>query len=210
MLTISAPENTITQLGDELESALPPSTWTRDRAREKAMQGSGYSNTVVFVRHEDDEQPSVSLSLVLSGGTASVGNIVPINYGQLSRAQYNAVLEDFITSGVQPLAQKLGLTVNATKASRPLTDWLSDSAAQKLKQFSAAANKSSGASHPADNQRWLEFIIQTHVDGCTLDASTLRRWLREVEHWPEEEAYDLASRYDFGRDLLKKFSAFGE
>jgi hypothetical protein len=34
----------------------------------------------------------------------------------------------------------------------------------------------------------------------------LRRWLIEIEHWPEEQASDLTFQYDFSRDLLKCFT----
>jgi hypothetical protein len=206
-LKISAPKAALARLGESLSAVLPSPPWARDPGREKEMEQAGAGlPTLVFTRTQDARLPSASLSLVLDADTARVGNIVPMEYGQLSMAQYNSILEDFLTTGVQPLAGKLGLRADATLAVVPLTDLLSETAAKKLKLFSVAANKSTGSSHPADYKRWQDFIVQAHQDGCRLDAPLLRRWLQEVERWPEEQAAELASEYDFGRDLLRHLS----
>jgi hypothetical protein len=211
-LDIEAPAPTLRQLGDQLETTLPATRWERDRKKEADMTAaiSGADQAIVFIRKPDADLPGGSLSLVVTADEARVGNVVPLKLGQLTMAEYNAILEDFLTSGLQPLAAKLGLRLQTTAGIRPITDWLSEAAAEKLRRFSVAANQSTGSSHPSDYKRWLSFIIQAHRDGCALNAPLLRRWLQEVEHWPEDQAASLASEYDFGRDLLKQLSSSGD
>jgi hypothetical protein len=193
-------------LGDKLEAALPADRWERKKDKEmdwppRDIGGTGF----VFARHAD-KLPGASVFVLVDGNKGRVSNIVPDEYGNLSFDEYNGILDDFLKHGVQPVAQALGVDIKTTAADRPLTDWLSEAAAKKLMGFSVAANKSSGASHPLDNRRWLEFLIQAHQDGTTLEAGTLRRWLIEIERWPDEQADGLAAQYDFSQDLLKRFS----
>jgi hypothetical protein len=205
-LEINGSTDAIAQLGTELEGALP-SSWSRDRAQEKDMRDSGTGpEYLVFIRSKDSDHPAASLSLVIDGQTAIVGNIVPRQNGQLSMGQYNYILDEFLTSGVRPIERALNLKVSTTSASRPLTDWLSETAAEKLKVFSDVANKSSGSSHPADYRRWLDFIVQAHKDRCALDGALLRRWLCEAGHWPHEQAEQLAYEYTLGRDVLHRLA----
>jgi hypothetical protein len=56
---------------------------------------------------------------------------------------------------------------------------------------------------PQDKERWLAFIAAAHQEKSQLNASTLRRWLVEVEGWSPEIAEQLAGEYSFGADLLK-------
>lgn len=74
-----------------------------------------------------------------------------------------------------------------------------------LKKFSVAANKSNGRGHPADDERWMEFLIIAHQNNEPLTASQLRQWLIQEGRWPEEIASYLCSDYEYGRDLLSKY-----
>jgi hypothetical protein len=74
-----------------------------------------------------------------------------------------------------------------------------------LHRFSAAANKSTGSSHPCDEERWLEFVTAAHREKAALDASTLEQWLREGEGWPEDIASELAVDYEKARSLLSYY-----
>ncbi len=65
-----------------------------------------------------------------------------------------------------------------------------------------STNKSTGSSHPLDHQRWMDFILTAHLEGSRLDATSLRRWLIEIEGWSPEVADQLAGQYEFGGRLL--------
>jgi hypothetical protein len=67
------------------------------------------------------------------------------------------------------------------------------------------ANKSTGASHPKDKERWFEFLISAHRTSARLDADLLARWLSEAEGWPEDTAHALAIDYEFALGLLQKY-----
>ena len=83
-----------------------------------------------------------------------------------------------------------------------LDNWLSPAAADRLRIFSASANKGTGASHPSDRERWNEFVLIAQREHSSLSSFTLRRWLIEVESWPPEIAELLAIEYGYGRGLL--------
>jgi hypothetical protein len=83
-----------------------------------------------------------------------------------------------------------------------LEDWMSGATAEKLRQFSETPNKSTGASHPNDRERWNDFVLSAHREQSRLDPSTLQHWLMEAEDWPPEVAEQLAIEYAYGRELL--------
>ena len=82
----------------------------------------------------------------------------------------------------------------------------------KLERFCNAANKSTGSSHPCDEERWFDFICQTVEDDRTFDYDTIYRFLMDEDYWgkkeegfigavghfawDEEHADELATEYD--------------
>ena len=55
---------------------------------------------------------------------------------------------------------------------------------------------------------WTDFIISAYRDTENrLDVHTLGRWLREEGGWDDELASELQLEYEFGIDLLKRFTA---
>jgi hypothetical protein len=137
-----------------------------------------------------------------SPGTISTSNVVPLDVGSFSYGEYNAVLKKFCDEIVRPSSRKTGAEVELTEDHADLSRWLSEPAARKLRAFSRLANKSTGASHPYDQKRWLDFIVEAHKEETSLDASTLRRWLIEVEGWAPDVADQLAAEFEFGGELL--------
>lgn len=208
-LEVTGRQEALLQLGDALEGQLPRQVWTRSREKEQQWLRSGGDPLPMFFfsRAGDDEHKSAVVSLKVWSDRATVPNIIPTDRRDLTTNEYNAVFADFVANGVEPVAARLQLKVQSTPAIRPMTDWLSEEAAGKLKKFSVCANKSTGSSHPLDRERWLAFICQAHRDQCSLDATILGRWLMEIEAWPEEQAHKLCIQYEFGIDLLEAFVA---
>lgn len=149
--------------------------------------------------------PDANLSLAWYDGEATVGNIVPTAFGQLTMSEYNRLLDDFLDNYVLPIADKMKLSVEITKGSRDISDWLTSLARSKLEAFSNMANKGSGSSHPADRQRWQDFIVQAHLEKASLPSDVLRRWLIEELRWPETVALDLAAEFTDGIELLERY-----
>jgi hypothetical protein len=179
--------------------------WTRDSAAEAGMRsvaGAG-SVTYCFSCTKEAGRPAATLFLVeKEPGLFYVSNVVPCQQHQLSYQEYNAILEEFSERLLRPLSERAGLRVELTATQADLGNWLSEEAAERLRRFSASANKSTGSSHPSDRERWNDFVVAAHRDRSSLSASTLRRWLTEVEGWPPEVANQLAIEYEYGRELL--------
>ncbi len=153
-------------------------------ARNAVSSGAFTSADVLLFRREKDADfPTSELTLWDTDAGYYVSNIVPIETGSLTFAQYNAILEDFIRHVAEPVAASCGYAIEATKPRQTLDDWLSHLAAARLRAFSHLANKSSGASHPSDEKRWFDFIIAVHRARDKLDATRLARWLHEAEGW---------------------------
>lgn len=201
---------------DEVSASLPPG-WRRDRAAEerRALRATpnDEAQSYIFKCEANSEQQAVDLFLVRFARRYEVTNIVPQKVGQLARSEYNAILDLFVDHAVRPVAERLGLAVEVTPDQLEITHWLTEDAANLLSRFSHLANKSSGSSHPLDSERWVAFLIQSHLDRVAypyrprLDTTTLERWLIEEEDWPEETARDLVLEFEFAQDLLAAYDS---
>lgn len=131
-----------------------------------------------------------------------VANIIPMDAGRLTEDQYNSILREFYERFATGASESAGVKVTLEKTEKTAADYMSTAAVDCLDRFSVLANKSSGSGHPADQERWFDFIIQVHNDQRGPDASTLAQLLCEQFEWPGEKASELASEYEFGRALL--------
>ena len=123
-LTIRASSEALDSLGTVLVGTLPNPPWERDLEAEQRMTKPGMGSwraAFVFNRSADEAAPAGSLSLILEGSEAHLANIVPLKNGQLTMAEYNAILDSFVSSGLAPLANKLGLALDTSRADRPIT-----------------------------------------------------------------------------------------
>ena len=194
----------LTTFLSQLVKALPR-TWKRDVNREKELRDlSGSGRHFALKVGADGDRPNVFLFLYREGHTLKVTNVVPVEYGELSRQQYNSVIEDLSQIAV-PIADKLSLEAIATTGQLDIREILSPRAFQALRGFSAGANKTTGSSHPMDRRRWISFLILQHTEARRLDPDILIRWLIEEDGWPETEAHDLGSEFEFARELLSSY-----
>lgn len=180
--------------------ATTPWRHVADAGQRIAMSAPG--EVVAFEREAGDGLKAAGLALWQREEGYEVTNIVPRDARELGRNGYNAILMDFVRRIAEPAAMESGFSLEVSAPTRRLEDWLSADAAQALRRFSGAANKSTGSSHPLDRQRWLTFLLQVHDDDHRMDGSELLRWLVQVEGWEAEQASELASEYEFGLELL--------
>lgn len=179
--------------------------WKHARDREDQLVRMGDADSVIaFERSEGEGIDAVGLVLWAKQGGFEISNIVPLKVRELGPRRYNAALQDFEGSVARPAAEEVGFAVKTTPAQQGISDWLPPDAAQALRRFSTAANKTTGSAHPLDRQRWFAFLILAHREG-NLDTDRLMRWLVEVENWPEDVAHDLVIEYDFGLALLDEY-----
>lgn len=156
-------------------------------------------------------------------GNIKVFNIVPLVKNELTIDEYNAVLDLFYEEIVIPNKEKLqGIRVIGSESDvfDPLK-YISKVALEKLNKFCNGANKSTGSSHPSDEERWFDFICQTVDDNQVFDYDTLYRFLIDENYWgkkdpsfmgvighfawDEKHAEELASEYDNYVRFLKYY-----
>lgn len=168
----------------------------------------------------DKARVSIFIGDRIETGELKVGNIVPLEKNQLSVEEYNAVLMQFYDDVILPFLEsgtELIILQPSDDKFDP-TSVISPTALKKLELFCSAANKSTGSSHPFDQERWFDFICQTVDDGQMFDCSTLESFLQDKSYWgekaddfigvmgdyawDEEHAYELASEYENACEIL--------
>jgi hypothetical protein len=201
---ISADADKMAAVVEQIERSLPPS-WARNPEMERMIRSSSFGTkpTYCFTRAGDGNLPTSTLVLAQKDPESFfVSNIIPTSKHQLSYGEYNSILEEFCERALRPPAEQCGLTPVLTDAQADLDHWMSPATAEKLRAFSSGAHRSTGAAHPSDRARWNEFVLSAYQDRSRMDASTLKRWLVEVDDWAPEVADQLALEYAYGRELL--------
>ncbi len=145
---------------------------------------------------------TIFVQLKNEGQTACVGNIFP-DSDSLSQEEYNAILKGFYVDCIQPRMESCHLKCVFSAEFVNLEDTLSQSNQSLLREFVHMANKSTGASHPYDYDRWMTFVGASVRDEEHLRTDLLTEWLTE-QGFPHYIASDLVQQYKFGFDLIKK------
>lgn len=196
-----SPEEFISQLENKSSGG-----WVRNKDKEIKMEKQlGPRHKLFFFTLEDDEEFSpVSLWLAVeSSSELSLCNIVSDKKMSLSYSEYNKLLQNFCTNVIERAKSDTGIKVVLTKSEVTINDLIPEQVAEKLLQFSRAANKSTGSAHPLDKKRWLDFLVAAHKNHCNLSDTNLRRLLCEEEGWTEDIAIELMSEYSFSQELLR-------
>ncbi|WP_407579566.1 hypothetical protein [Citrobacter koseri] len=175
--------------------------WSRAYENE---ENSKYLGEIAFSfkRSGDSILPDAGLSIFQKENNIwYIPNVVPLEKGQLNYDEYNKIITDFYNSCLKPVALELKIDVEITSDSITTEDIVGVEAGNLLKQFSSLANKSTGSSHPNDQERWFAFIVETCKKDKYVNASDLVRVLCE-QGWSEDSAHKLAIEYEFARDLI--------
>lgn len=179
--------------------------WIRDKNKESDFKDKN-SEYKIFIRSKVDHLPSCALFLTPDNNSFFyVCNIAPEEELESPVENYNTVLEEFFVKFVQPSVDNLDIRVIFSEADKTIDNSMSPELADKLKRFSGAANKASAGTHPLDQERFLDFIIQAHLESSLLDESTLDELLKD-ENWSSKDALELSIKYNFGRKMLKRFA----
>ena len=185
--------------------------WARDNKKEenylKDMGGITNTKELFCVSCPKGERyPAATIWLFRDDGCIEVGNIVPTTVGQITAEEYNHIVDDFYNKFVKDAVDFTGVSLVVRGGKVDAGKLFGPSVAQALKFFSVAANKSTGSSHPCDMERWLDFIILTHLNDKKISTTHLRDWLIG-EGWSDEVASDLISEYEFAKYLLRAYDA---
>ena len=192
------------QIFSELEKILPKD-WSREiDNEERSAREVGDKFYYFSCAKSEFLEPALIALARKNDKIIYVTNIVPREFGELSKDQYNSILMTFYNS-LKPLCKKHSIQVEITSDNQSMEDWVSEETYKNLKRFSGAANKSTGSSHPCDQERWFAFIISVLRNDEKLDPSQLERWLVEEEGWHYDIASELAIEYEQGLSLLNYF-----
>lgn len=180
--------------------------WSRSDDREQAVGQGAFGPMYCFSCTAQDSRPASDLWIAAESKTKLyVSNIVPNDRLALDYDQYNRILQEFHDRFARPAADSIGVQVELGNSDPQIEDFLSPSAAQKLRSFVSLANRS--VLHPLDRERWNRFLTTAHREQAALTSDILLRWLVEEEKWPEDKAYELIVEYDHARGLLKTYEA---
>jgi hypothetical protein len=196
----------ISALAEALDSAmLQTSRWRRETTKERWMRERGGAPLRCYARDPSVDRPGVLVWLDVSGDTLRITNITPRQAGSLDVGAYNAVVRE-IYEVLAPIVQSMGsLDVQFDDGEDALRKRVSASVARLLEDFAHGANRETGADHPADRDRWLEFVLASHREGSELGGELLARWLREEHQFPYDVAGRLADEYEHARELLTRY-----
>lgn len=136
----------------------------------------------------DKGRVSIYIGNQTSKEELSVGNIIPLEKNELTVDEYNAILLKFYNDVIKPYKES-GTDLSISQPSDDVfepTSVISKEALKKLEVFCSAANKSTGSSHPSDQERWFDFVCQTVDDGRMFDYSNLCNFLQDENYWGEK------------------------
>lgn len=206
-LRIRGPHTHLAKLMEYITTQLT-SDWCREIEDEASVRRQVSSELFCFQRSTSADRPGALLWIAYHDPTELyVSNVVPSEAGSLTYDEYNSIVEEFYRIFVLPAAPSHSVSVDLGRADVGLEEWLDGATAKYLATFSACANKSTGAGHPLDQQRWYEFIISAHITHADLHPDTLARWLHEQEGWSDSMASDLAIDYEKARALLRAYDS---
>ena len=121
---------------------------------------------------------AAKLAMCADGRRLSMTNVFLHEYGRLTCADYNSILVEFYLRFLHSAASEAGLAIELSSDERSFEEAFAWAATRRLKQFSALANKS--IAHPADRDRWMDFLIQLHCQSNRdYDFGLLAKWLIE-------------------------------
>ena len=204
-LSITLKPEQITDFVARIESALTAG-WQRDRSAEAQGRSAASGESYYFTCSESGQRRAALVALVKRDqATLYVANVVPMQAGRLTYDNYNTVLVDFHDHIVAPVAKDLGAHVTLSNDVKTLDDWISRESAAKLRRFSAAANKSTGSSHPRDKERWYDFVVSAVRNDDPINSSELARWLTEEECWPDDIVHELEIEFEQEAGLLRYY-----
>lgn len=180
--------------------------WTRDHESEKRLMREAQQRYYFFSCDKETTREAATIAFTTRDNEiVLVANIVPRQPGKLSIGQYNDILMDFYGKILQAACRRNSIDVDITDDNQSMENWVSQDSYNKLKRFSIAANKSTGSSHPCDQERWFEFIVSIVINDEKLGTDQLERWLVEEEGWQRDIASDLAIEYEQGIALLQYY-----
>lgn len=135
-----------------------------------------------------------------------VANITSEMNNNLGVVNYNVILNTFFHEMVSPYIR--GYNCSMTGEDVAMSGILQEEVYRKLNAWQATCNKSMPIAHPADYERWLDFVVSYFINhDQEITPDDLEQWLIEDCHWPQayiDEINKMAIKFEYSIDLLKK------
>lgn len=190
---------------EEIKKTLPEG-WKRETELEKESHRESGIKYYFFSCSKNDEIEDALIALARKNAeVVYIANIVPKKIGELGIEKYNKILMYFYENILLPVCQDRHINIEVTSDQQSMEDWVSISTYEKLKRFSAVANKSTGTAHPSDQERWFDFVISVIENNDSLSTDQLRRWLIEEEGWPSDIVAEMVIEFEQEIALLKYY-----
>ncbi|MBA4318785.1 MAG: hypothetical protein C0412_10330 [Flavobacterium sp.] len=186
--------NSVEETIEIIEKKLPKN-WTRNVNGETELKKMSGSPQFCFEATGILEQ-DLSLWLINRGNEMVVTNIVP-QIKSLSISQYNLVLNSFVN-----IIRSANLKHSLSKDDLSLEDLIGKTPAKNLRSFSGAANKSTGRSHPCDEERWFAFLYSMIESEKVISLDDLVFFLKD-DGWQESTAYELGLDLEYGINAMQ-------
>ena len=205
-LAVKGESADISALGAALDTTmLRTNRWRRETTKEQWLRDRGGAPLRCYARDPSSDRPGVLVWLEVSGDTLRITNITPMQAGSLDVGAHNAAVRE-VYGALAPAARLLGsLDVQFDDGEDALRTRVSPTVARLLEDFARAANRETGADHPSDRDRWLEFVLCSHREKSSLGAELLAQWLRDEYQFSDDVAARLAEEYEQARELLTRY-----
>jgi hypothetical protein len=104
-----------------------------------------------------------------------VTNIVPVeSNSSFTEETYYSLLVSFWEATL-PIANEVGVKISVPQLDVGPEYWLTEKQVKLLDSFSQRANRSTGSSHPLDEQRWFDFVYAVYDDHTPVSGHELNR-----------------------------------
>ena len=125
-------------------------------------------------------------------GELKLTNLLPARgNGRIEREAYNRVVRDFRDAVVRPLEREGVVRAQLSDDAESFAAWVGEEGLRALVHFSLIANKSTGAAHPRDEERWIDFLLHALPARRPGFAEALEQVLVR-NGWSEDAASELA------------------
>jgi len=184
---------------DYVSSRPKSGNWERNIEYEKRLEDTGpsqicflYSGTAlppasIWIAENDEDQQYVS-------------NIVPEGATSLSVIGYNELLNSWKSEYLSEFVHEISTTASEITIESTTNAVI----AEAFNAFSRTANKSTGHSHPLDEEKWFRIIFE-----CVMADKYIKHELLQAEllddGWEEDTAYELVIDYEYGVAAMKYY-----
>ncbi len=165
--------------------------------------------TDAFVLQAIHSEPLPAIHLASSDGAGlELTNIIPKNVSSITMEEYNSFVEHFRKSLTSfSRRNSLGLRIKTTSGELTLDSAISGPKTRKRFEQFLAVHPTSKHAHDV---RRLDIFICTAARNAkgTVDVNRLKRYLREVLTWCEDDAEWCANRVSTGLEVLEASRSF--